>query len=148
MRLLAQLCEEFPIDQDRVLLTGYSMGAAGVWEIGVSFHSLFAGLVSVSGYVPRSTGTLQFSYLKDTPVWVFHGARDDRVACLESEKVVSVLRALGVPVDFTLLPEGDHFIADAVFSEPKLHEWLLQRRRNSVGAQPFIAAEALKRAAE
>ncbi|WP_242055637.1 hypothetical protein [Nostoc flagelliforme] len=39
------------------------------------------------------------------------------------------MRGLGGRVDFTVLPEGDHFIADEVYSDSKLQQWLVSQNR-------------------
>lgn len=48
----------------------------------------------------------------------------------------TLLRKLGGKVDLTVLPEGDHFIADQVYGDPKLQQWLISqsRRETSVVA--------------
>ncbi|BAY34462.1 phospholipase/carboxylesterase [Nostoc carneum NIES-2107] len=46
---------------------------------------------------------------------------------------VTTLGQVKGQVDFTLLPDGDHFIADEVYSNPQLQQWLIsQSRRASV----------------
>lgn len=41
----------FPIDHDRVFLTGHSMGGRGTLSVGLSFPGEFAGLVAVAGSI-------------------------------------------------------------------------------------------------
>lgn len=66
LEVLEKVKERFPIDPNRVYLTGHSMGGHGVWHIGLSHPDLFAAMAPSAGwtsfqlYVPWF---LQKSYL-------------------------------------------------------------------------------------
>jgi|GEM_PF-1125386 len=107
-----------------VLLSGFSLGSAGTWALGVEHSDRFAALVIVSGRLPEAVDDHQLSALRDTPVWVFHGERDDKAPASDAAVAADRLRALGGQVRFTLIPGADHFIADAVYGSTELQEWL------------------------
>ncbi|WP_242055386.1 hypothetical protein [Nostoc flagelliforme] len=52
--LLDNLITSQPIDPSRVILSGFSLGTAGAWHIAASHPTRFAGLVAVSGRVPKT----------------------------------------------------------------------------------------------
>lgn len=131
--LLDNLIASRSIDPSRVILSGFSLGTAGAWHIAASHPSRFAGLVAVSGRVPKTLETSQLAALKEIPIQIFQGGKDEKLPIEDTQQIVDTLRGLGGTVDFTLLPEGDHFIADEVYGNPKLQQWLVsQIRRASV----------------
>lgn len=108
------------VDPARVVLAGFSLGAAGVWQLATLQPDGFAGLIAVSGRVPDA---LDLRVLQGKPAWVVHGGRDDKVAAADTERALGPLRP-GGGLRFTLLPDGDHFIADQAFADPALQAWL------------------------
>ena len=54
----------------------------------------------------------------------------------DTQHIVDTLREAGAKVDFTVFPEGDHFIADEVYSNPTLQQWLVSQSRR----QPSVVS--------
>lgn len=128
--LLDDLITSQPIDASRVILAGFSLGTAGAWHITASHPGRFAGLVAVSGRVPKTLEQNQIAALKEIPIQIFQGGQDKNLSLEDAQHIVDILRGQGGIVDLTVLPEGDHFIADEVYSDSKLQQWLvLQSRR-------------------
>jgi predicted peptidase len=114
--LLDELIASQPIDPSRVILSGFSLGTAGAWHIAASYPGRFAGLVAVSGRVPKTLEETQLAALNEIPIQIFQGGKDEKLPIEDTQQVVTTLRGLGGTVDFTVLPDGDHFIADEVYS--------------------------------
>ncbi|MCA9477858.1 MAG: hypothetical protein KC535_01795, partial [Nanoarchaeota archaeon] len=64
------------IDEDRIYLTGLSMGGMGVWRMAINYGDLFAAYVPISSNTAGDTGTCN---IKGKPVWGFHGDADGTV---------------------------------------------------------------------
>lgn len=126
--LLDHLLAETGADADRVLLSGFSLGAAGAWQIASRHPGRFAGIVAVSG---RIGDEVSFDALRTLPAWVFHGGRDDKLPAVDVERALTQLRVRGASVNYTLYPHGDHFIADQAFADAGLESWLLSRHRGA-----------------
>lgn len=126
---LDHLIASHSIDSSRVILAGFSLGTAGAWHIASSHPHRFAGLVAVSGRVPKTLEANQLTALKEIPIQIFQGAKDEKLSVDDTELIVETLRSFGGKVDFTLLPEGDHFIADEVYSDSKLQQWFVSQSR-------------------
>ncbi|MDZ8105889.1 MAG: dienelactone hydrolase family protein [Nostoc sp. DedQUE12a] len=127
--LLDNLIASRPIDPSRVILSGFSLGTAGAWHIAASHPGRFAGLVAVSGRVPKTLETSQLAALKEIPIQIFQGGKDEKLPVEDTQQIVDTLRGVGGIVDFTVLPEGDHFIADEVYGDSKLQKWLISQSR-------------------
>ncbi len=61
---IEDVCRKYPIDRDRVVLRGMSMGASGTWHLGLKHPDRFVALGPYCGYVD----THQFS---ETPLATF-----------------------------------------------------------------------------
>lgn len=125
----------FPIDQDRILLAGFSMGGYGVYR---SFYetpdtyraiAVFSGGPKVRFGIPDGQAVIDFNedkYLEPfagLPVFVFHGERDRNVSFEETEQFIAKLESAGAQVEF-------HTEADTGHSGPNdetmaaYHQWV------------------------
>ena len=137
---------EFRGDADRTYLTGLSMGGYGTWDLAMRSPGRFAALVPVCGGLvhPRrpSMGVTGIdgaadpyaavaARLKDTPVWQFHGAKDDVVPPAFSRRMDAALQAAGAgDARYTEFPDTDHNSWDAAYSQtPELWSWLFAQKR-------------------
>ena len=77
--LLDYVVDTYPVDTNRIYLTGYSMGGSGVWGWGAYAPDRFAALVPVAGYWNINAATdlgLKVCSMANTPVYAFH-SKDD-----------------------------------------------------------------------
>lgn len=117
----AQAC--YPVDVQRVYLTGLSMGGRGVWALGMAAPNRFAALAPICG--KRNQHSERICALRDTPVWVFHGDSDTVVPVSESYYMAEALRACGGQVRLTIYPGMGHDSWTATYNNPILYDWLL-----------------------
>lgn len=125
LKFIDQLKQEFPIDEDRVYLTGLSMGGYGTWYTAMANPSLFAAIAPVcGGGMAWNAGVLNM------PVWAFHGAEDKVVNVRNTEEMIERLQALHRDVTYTRLEGVGHNAWVHAYQEPLLR-WLLEQSRNS-----------------
>lgn len=137
---------EFRGDPERTYLTGLSMGGYGTWDIAMRAPARFAALIPVCGGVvhPRRPAmgvsgmdgvpdpyAAVADRLKDTPVWQFHGARDDVVSPDYSRRMDAALKSAGArDARLTIFPDADHNSWDPAYSRtPALWTWLFAQER-------------------
>ena len=123
----------YNVDPTRVYLTGLSCGAFGVWEYLAKYHDDLkaAAAVPIAGDGrPGSAGS--YCDLGSTPLWAFHGARDDVVNPLGSIEPMSALADCpGVPADeakLTVYPDRDHNSWDPAYGGANgddIYAWML-----------------------
>ncbi|WP_375510152.1 prolyl oligopeptidase family serine peptidase [uncultured Nostoc sp.] len=128
--LLDEVIASYPIDPDRVYLTGLSMGGYGTWHLAAAQPERFAAIAPIcGGGNPQAARNL-----KNLPVWAFHGAKDNVVPLSESEIMVSALKARDGNVKFTVYPEANHDSWTQTYNNPELYKWFLQHgRQQAVG---------------
>ena len=119
--LLDEMVRRYRVNEDCIFVTGLSMGGTGTWQLAYAYPERFAAIVPICGYADPT----QAEKIKDLPVWVFHGAKDDVVPPEQSIKMVEALKALGSPVKFTLFPEANHDSWTDAYNSQELWDWML-----------------------
>jgi predicted peptidase len=118
--LLDEMVLNYRIDTSRIYVTGLSMGGTATWKLAISYPDRFAAIVPICGRVDAQYAPV----VKDLPIWVFHGVKDDIIPFSMSENMVAALRELGSPVKFTIYPEANHDAWTDAYNTPELWEWL------------------------
>jgi predicted peptidase len=131
LAMLDDLSEDYRIDEDRVYLTGLSMGGFGTWALAKEQPDRFAALAPICG-----GGDPEWAAdIMHIPVWVFHGAKDGTVPLEKSREMVDALRAAGADPRFTVYPEAGHDSWTATYVDPAFYDWLLAQRRSGAGKE-------------
>src|SRR5262249_35869311 len=65
----------------------------------------------------------------DTPIWAFHGARDDRVPVENTRRLIERLKQLGAEPKYTEFPMVGHMCWDDAYATKGLFPWLLKQKR-------------------
>jgi len=119
--LLDEIESRYNIDKSRLYLTGLSMGGHATWSLAIQYPERFAAIIPVC-----ARGYSQDVYvLKDVPVWVFHGEKDDIVPISDGKKMVDALEREGGNIRFTIYPEANHDAWTETYNNPEIYEWLL-----------------------
>lgn len=114
----------YHVDQNRVYVTGLSIGGEGTWNLAMAQPDRFAAIAPVCG----RTGSLYLdaARIKSIPIWVFHGAKDDVVPVSESQRMVKALKDCGSSIKFTVYPEANHNAWTETYNNQELYKWLLK----------------------
>ncbi len=123
--LLDDIEKKYRVDKDRIYLTGLSMGGFGSWSWSCAQPKRFAAIAPICGGGERYLA----ERLKDVPVWVFHGAKDNVVPLRRSEEMVEALKKAGGEVNLTVYPEAGHDSWTATYDNPELYDWFLKHSR-------------------
>jgi predicted peptidase len=119
--LLDSMIEQYPVDTNRVYLTGLSMGGFGTWSFATLHPERFAAIAPIcGGGVPPLA-----SALKHVPVWAFHGAEDDVVPLAASQVMVDSVLEAGGNARLTVYPDVGHDSWTQTYDNPELYTWLL-----------------------
>ncbi len=117
------LLKNYPIDTKRLYIMGLSMGGFGVLDVAMRRPDLFAAVVAICG-----GGIEQMAErMKNTPIWLFHGAEDEVVKVEYSRRMYEALKKVGSKVLYTEYPQTRHDSWDRVYQEPNLLPWLFNQ---------------------
>jgi predicted peptidase len=127
--LLEEIVRTHSVDEDRIYVTGLSMGGFGTWDLAMEFPHRFAAIVPISGggSVPGACG------LRHLPIWAFHGALDQVVPPSHTDEFVERLRACDGHIRYTRYEDATHDAWTRTYANPELYEWLLSHRRGMPG---------------
>jgi predicted peptidase len=136
-QLLKHLRATLEFDEDRVYLTGNSMGGYGTWAWAAQNPEHFAAIAPISGGIGRGgpkdiTPDLDqwAQALVDLPVYAFVGAKDKVVPPDRSQRVVEAIQqAGGSQAQLKVYPDQGHGANKAAYSSPEFYEWLFSKRR-------------------
>lgn len=123
VKFIEHLIKEYPVDEDKVYLTGLSMGGFGTWYTAMARPDLFAAIAPVcGGGMAWNAGVLTM------PVWAFHGADDDLVSPTQSDEMVAALKELKADVTYTRLDGVGHGVWEHTYNK-EMMEWFLSKKR-------------------
>jgi predicted peptidase len=156
--LLDSLIREFPLDTNRLYVTGLSMGGFGTWDLITRHPSKFAAAIPMSGGCDTSKASL----IKNIPIWAFHGALDPTVPPAGTRTMTTLLKtkggallgytvqynsyfanstvaraaladsiAAGKKLIYCEYTDGVHDIWTKSYNEPLLAQWLFMQKKQS-----------------
>lgn len=125
MELMKEVIKNFPIDTNRIYITGLSMGGFGTFDLIERYPDVFAAAVPVCGGGDVTKATA----IKHIPIWIFHGAEDAGVDPTLSLAMVNALVKAGAHPGYTQYPEVGHFSWIAAYSDPMMMAWLFRQRK-------------------
>ncbi|MCX6280366.1 MAG: prolyl oligopeptidase family serine peptidase [Bacteroidetes bacterium] len=127
--LLDEVISTYRIDTNRLYLTGLSMGGWGTWDMAFRYPGLFAAIAPVCGFFDY----ILSDELKSTPIWIFHGAKDDVVPVDRAITMFEAIRKQGGKVKITIYPEANHNAWTETYNNPELYTWFLSHSKNNPG---------------
>ena len=130
--LIEKFTKEYPVDPDRIYLTGLSMGGFGVWALAERHPERYAAVIPICGGGEISRAAA----LRNLPIWAFHGAEDHTVPPKASQRLVDAVNAAGGHARLTLYPGVGHDSWTATYANPEIYRWLLAQRRSSTKVTP------------
>ncbi len=121
--LLDDLCRRYPVDTNRLVATGISLGGYGVWDMVSRYPGYFAGAMPVCGAGDPDAA----EDAAKTPLWIFHGEKDVNVPNRMDRAMVSRLWELDAKVRYMEYPDAGHGIWGRVYSDEQAMKWLFSR---------------------
>ncbi len=126
IKLVNELCDNLPIDRDRIYLTGASMGGVGSLRFAAKEPGMVAGLVIITA----SGDASMVQALKDVPVLAFHGADDAAVPPARTSNFIKALTDAGSTVaKYTELRGEGRNVQSVVYARESLYKWLFAQKR-------------------
>ena len=136
---MTKVLAEEPIDQERIYLTGLSMGGYGSFDLAMRMPQTFGAVAPICG-----GGDPDHAWkLVGTPMWIFHGARDTVVIPDRSREMNKAMKDAGGTPKYTEFSHLQHNSWDAAYDHPEFMEWMFSQRRNSDGWKPLFPDDSM-----
>lgn len=127
--VLADVKKRFNIDEDRIYLTGLSMGGGGTLWIGLTRPDIWAAIAPVCPAPPAGTIDLAGNAL-NIPVHMFQGGADPVVKPEGTREWVQKFKDLGVQVKYEEYPGVQHDSWVPAYKDGFIFEWFKSFKRN------------------
>jgi dienelactone hydrolase len=141
--VLADVKKRFSIDEDRIYLTGLSMGGGGTLWIGMTRPDIWAAIAPVCPAPPKGTIDLAMNAL-NYPAHFFHGDADPAVPVTVSRDWVKKLQELGSKVEYKEYPGVKHDSWVPAYKDEFIFGWFSQFKRNRFPEQVRFATRQYK----
>lgn len=132
--MLADVERQFPIDPDRVYLTGISMGGGGALRLALTRPDLWAAVLPVCAATPPGLEDLAPNAL-DLPTRLVHGELDPIVPVQSSRNWQRRMLDLRDPVEYLEFPALRHNAWDAAYRDGAAFDWVGKYRRERFPAR-------------
>lgn len=100
-----EVAKAFPLDPERTVIAGYSMGGIGSNQIGMAHPDLFATIVTLAGAVGNVP---ELENLRSVPLYLAGGVADELVPLPVQRNQANALDALGFRYRWLVYPAEDH----------------------------------------
>ncbi|MBN2175180.1 MAG: prolyl oligopeptidase family serine peptidase [Bacteroidales bacterium] len=142
LQVLDLVKQDYPVDENRIYLTGLSMGGFGTYWLASRQPELFAAIAPVCGIWSGTHYTrVNLDALKDIPVLLVHGDLDKTVPVSESRTAFEYLQSIGAEVEYREIKIsqddpwdygifGGHNAWDYAYMGTSLLDWLLEHKQD------------------
>lgn len=127
--LIKEIQKKYKIDENRIYLTGLSMGGWGTLKLAGEHPEMFAAVASVCAPTDRVMYANIHNY-KDLNIKIFQGGMDDVVFPENAFNFYQKLHPINPKAELTIFPNDNHNSWDSTYSDPKLYEWMLAQKKN------------------
>jgi predicted esterase len=140
LEALRQARRSLPIDPDKVVLLGYSMGGFGTWNIGLRYPDRFAGIAPCAGGLSRREMFVEKDVVAREILpnarylnpWFTHGDADSTVPVALDRRLHAALDSLEIPHTYEEVKGGSHILplATGGGNADNLARYIATRHRN------------------
>ncbi len=123
--LIEKIALDYNADEDRISLTGLSMGGYGTWEIATLHYDFFSAIAPIcGGGMPWRS-----EVLKNLPIRTFHGDIDPVVPISASFEMVNAINANGGNVQFSIFHNVMHDSWTPAYETTDVISWLIAQNK-------------------
>lgn len=138
--LITEIQTHYTVNTNKTYLTGYSMGGAATWNLGLTYPEKFAAIAPVAGFYESYTSLIvppDICDLFNKPLRVYYGTQDQTIVPTIPEGLADAVNGCGDPDSAEKISSTwtHDSINPAVYSQSDdLYNWMSQY---SLGATPI-----------
>lgn len=126
LKVIEELGQRIPVDRERVLLLGFSMGAYLGYFIALRNTARFAGMIGIGGRMKEEFVADNLTTAARIPFLIIHGEKDRSVPLERAELTFEALKRHGFPVEMKTFPVGHEIQAVEIEA---MKSWIAARIR-------------------
>ncbi|MGB9893419.1 MAG: dienelactone hydrolase family protein, partial [Candidatus Saccharicenans sp.] len=105
LALLDFLLKNYPVDKNKIVITGYSLGAMGTWYLVSRHPDLFSAAIPISG-IPREEISLAGN---KTPIYAIHSEDDELIPVEQVKQFIQGWQSKGLNIRFEVIRGIGHY---------------------------------------
>jgi predicted peptidase len=105
MMVLASVLNRQIIDDQKILVTGYSLGGNGAWHLAAHHPDRFSAAVVMSGWPPENLESVDWR----VPIYVIHSRDDEFIPLEPTQSAVNNLVGKGAQTKLVIMDGITHF---------------------------------------
>ena len=117
------------IDNERVYLTGLSMGGRGTFIVAAAIPQEFAAIMPLSPHHQPYSYVHLAPKISTIPTWISHGDADRISSYDMALQMKKKLQEIGANVTFNSIEGGKHCCWNRIYESPQAIKWLLNQKR-------------------
>ncbi len=125
IHLMNHIIQSFPVDKNRIYVTGLSMGGFGTWDLIQRFPDIFAAAIPVCGGGDKNKA----EQIMHIPIWAFHGEKDTIVDPNRSREMIAALKNAGGNPKYTEYKNVSHDAWTPTYSDKNVLKWLFSQKK-------------------
>lgn len=127
----AEVCKWYPVDPDRIYLSGVSMGGMGVWNLALRHPGMYAAVTPMCGQtdmfrwwrwdreqtepwkrwlIEWDNALDQVPSVRNQHIFVQHGLQDNLIPVEQTKLMVAAAEQAGTPIKAYYFPDEGHYI--------------------------------------
>ncbi|MGN6420885.1 MAG: alpha/beta hydrolase-fold protein [Pseudobacter sp.] len=123
LKLIAALKKDFPIRQNKIYITGLSLGGEGTFDFLSRAPRLFAAAIPICGIAD----TARAKTYQKVRLWAFHGDEDKVNDVKYTRMIIASLKKAGGKPKYTEYKGVKHNSWINAYAEPTLLDWLFRK---------------------
>jgi len=125
-KLIDSAIVRYPVDTNRIYLTGLSMGGIGTLDLAIRYPQRFAALLPIAFRIEPGW---DLCAIKDIPMWAFHGELDNVIPLSQAQSVITALKVCRGDPTFTTYPDLYHDAWTRTYNNSAVYDWLLTKTK-------------------
>ena len=117
------------VDDDRVYLTGLSMGGRGTFIVAAALPDYFAAIMQLTPHHEPYSYLPLAEEIAHLPVWMSPGTNDSTSEYSMAAQMAENLSNLGADKEFQTVVGGEQGGWFAIYSDPEIMQWMLSHTR-------------------
>jgi predicted esterase len=136
VRIVRLLTAQYKIDQNRIYITGLSIGGYAVYEAMKRASWLFAAALPMSAVWDANIFKQnQQARVAHIPLWTFQGGKDPRPSPAFTENIINNFRKAGAVVRYSLYADLGHNVWNRAWAQSDYFSWMLSK--NKANLHPY-----------
>lgn len=126
--IVSYMIKTYNIDEDRIYVTGMSLGSYGTMKYVGEYPDRVAAAISICG----GGDVNDACNLAQVPIKVIHGDKDFIVPLSESQKIVNAVKKCDkkAPIELQVVKGGNHGSVEDLYRHMELYDWLLKHTKS------------------